>query len=205
MRKSEQLDKILVEGLIFGDYKAFTSLYHRYKNIIYNFILKLSKGDGYLAEEIVQETFIKLWEVRKNVLPDYPVRKYLQVISKNLFLKAVSQRISEELIESKIAEKNIKGENDVEETVELKFLLEEIERIISLLSPAKQNVYRMKHEEYLTQKEIAEKLNITENTVETHLKQSAKILQMKLKNYFSRAGTLLSIFLYFLLLNKINI
>ena len=201
MHKSEPLDRVLVEGIVAGNYEAFTLLYHRYKHVVYSFIMKLSHGNCYMAEEIVQETFIKLWEVRKKVLPDYSIRKYLQVISKNLFLKAVSRQISEELIESKIAEKNMHAENYVDDTVELDFLLEEIERIIGLLSPAKQLVYRLKHIENLSQKEIAKKLNISENTVETHLKQSTKIMQMKLRHYFSRAGPPLSVFLSFLLLN----
>lgn len=72
-------------------------------------------------------------------------------------------------------------ENCVENEVELNLLLEEVERIISLLPPARQRVYRLKHIEHLSQKEIASQLGISENTVESHLKQSTKFLTQKLK------------------------
>jgi RNA polymerase sigma-70 factor (ECF subfamily) len=69
----------------------------------------------------------------------------------------------------------------VENEVELNLLLEEVERIISMLPPARQRVYRLKHIEHLSQKEIANQLNISENTVESHLRQSAKFLIRMLK------------------------
>ena len=72
-------------------------------------------------------------------------------------------------------------ENCVENEVELNLLLEEVERIISLLPPARQRVYRLKHIEHFSQKEIASQLGISENTVESHLKQSTKFLTQKLK------------------------
>jgi RNA polymerase sigma-70 factor (ECF subfamily) len=201
MCNNEQLsEKLLVEKIINGNHEAFTILYHRYKNIVYYFIVKLSHGDYYMAEEIVQKTFIKLWEVRKNISSDYSIKKYLQVISKNFFLKDIFRRINEDLMKLKITEKNIDAENQVDDEVELNFLLEEIERIISLLSPARQLVYRLRHIEHLSQKEIAKKLDISENTVETHLKQSTKFLQLGLQAYFDKTKGLLLIVLSSLLL-----
>lgn len=54
------------------------------------------------------------------------------------------------------------AENCVEDEVELNLLLEEVERIISMLPPARQKVYRLKHIEHLSQKEIASLLGISE-------------------------------------------
>lgn len=73
------------------------------------------------------------------------------------------------------------AENCVEDEVELNLLLEEVERIISMLPPARQKVYRLKHIEHLSQKEIASLLGISENTVESHLKQSTKFLSQMLR------------------------
>ena len=46
-----------------GSYQAFEAIYKRYAGKLYNFIMTLSHGDCYMAEEIVQSVFIKLWEV----------------------------------------------------------------------------------------------------------------------------------------------
>lgn len=101
-------------------------------------------------------------------------------VSRNLFLKETAKRIQEQLMISQI-ENVSETENTVENEVELNLLLEEVERIISLLPPARQRVYRLKHIELLSQKEIASQLGISENTVESHLKQSTKFLTQMLK------------------------
>jgi RNA polymerase sigma-70 factor (ECF subfamily) len=199
MYNNDQLsEKLLVEKLVVGDHSAFTTLYNRYKNNVYSFIVKLSHGDYYMAEEIVQNTFIKLWDVRKNISSDYSIGKYIQVISKNFYLKAVSQRINDDLMKLEFVEND--AENLVDDEVELNFLLEEIERIVSLLPPARQRVYRLRHNENLSQKEIAEKLHISENTVETHLKHSNGFLRFKLGTYFDKSKVRLLVIFFSLLL-----
>ena len=111
---------------------------------------------------------------------EFSFQGYLKKISRNLFLKETAKRIQEQLMISQI--ENVREtENCVENEVELNLLLEEVERIISLLPPARQRVYRLKHIEHLSQKEIASQLGISENTVESHLKQSTKFLTQKLK------------------------
>ncbi|GHU57742.1 RNA polymerase sigma factor [Bacteroidia bacterium] len=201
MYNSNQLsEKQIIEMLIEGNHTAFTTLYNRYKNNVYFFIVKLSHGDYYMAEEIVQKTFIKIWEVKKNISSEHSIGKYIQVIAKNFYLKAISQRINDDLMLLNIAKKESGAENLVDDEVELKFLLEEIERIISLLPPAKQRVYRLKHIENLSQKDISEKLNISENTVETHLRQSNEFLRFKLSAFLHGSEALMLFILSYSLL-----
>ncbi len=133
-----------------------------------------------MAEEVVQETFIIIWENRKKIVVEFSFQGYLKKVSRNLFLKETAKRIQEQLMISQI--ENVReAENCVEDEVELNLLLEEVERIISMLPPARQKVYRLKHIEHLSQKEIASLLDISENTVESHLKQSTKFLSQMLR------------------------
>ncbi|GGJ91417.1 hypothetical protein GCM10007084_13900 [Parabacteroides faecis] len=133
-----------------------------------------------MAEEVVQETFIIIWENRKKIVVEFSFQGYLKKISRNLFLKETAKRIQEQLMISQI--ENVReAENCVENEVELNLLLEEVERIISMLPPARQRVYRLKHIEHLSQKEIASQLGISENTVESHLRQSTKFLSQMLR------------------------
>lgn len=181
MHKIGQLsDQQLMEEIISDNFKAFTELYNRYKHTIFQFVIRLSHGDYSMAEDIVQETFIIIWENRKKIVVEFSFQGYLKKISRNLFLKETAKRIQEQLMISQI--ENVREtENCVENEVELNLLLEEVERIISLLPPARQRVYRLKHIEHFSQKEIASQLGISENTVESHLKQSTKFLTQKLK------------------------
>lgn len=185
MYKIENLsDPELLKEVRVDNFQAFTELYNRYKNILYQFIIRLSHGDRSLAEEIVQESFIIIWENRKKIAIEFSFQSYLKKISRNLFLKETSKRINEELM---IAQIEVKEESDsyVDNEVELKMLMEEVERIISMLPTARQKVYRMKHMDHLSQKEIADRLGISENTVESHLRQSSKFLEHMFKANFN--------------------
>lgn len=177
-------DHQLIAAVKENNYRAFNELYDRYKHILFSFIARLSQGDYTLAEDIVQQTFMTIWEQRAKLHIDKSVQSYLKVISKNLFLKETYKRIHDELRIAMLTEELSEEENSVEEEVELNLLLENIEQIISQLSPARQRVYRMKHIEHLTQKEIASQLGISENTVENHLKYSNKYLQLMLRNTY---------------------
>ena len=82
---------------------------------------------------------------------EFSFQGYLKKVSRNLFLKETAKRIQEQLMISQI--ENVReAENCVEDEVELNLLLEEVERIISMLPPARQKVYRLKHIEHLSQK-----------------------------------------------------
>ncbi len=181
MNKIRQLsDQELMREIISDNFKAFTELYNRYKHTLFQFIIQLSHGDESMAEEIVQETFIIIWENRTKIVIKYSFRGYLKKVSRNLFLRETGKRVQEQLMISQID--NVQeAENYVENEVELNMLLEEMDHIISMLPPARQRVYRLKHIEHLSQKEIANQLNISENTVESHLRQSTKFLIQKLK------------------------
>lgn len=181
MHKIEQLsDQQLMKEIISDNFKAFTELYNRYKHTLFQFVIRLSHGDYSMAEEVVQETFIIIWENRKKIVVEFSFQGYLKKVSRNLFLKETAKRIQEQLMISQI-EKIGEAENSVENEVELNLLLEEVERIISMLPPARQRVYRLKHIEHFSQKEIASQLGISENTVESHLKQSTKFLTQMLR------------------------
>lgn len=196
MHKIGQLsDQELMKEIMSGNFKAFTELYNRYKNTLFQFIIRLSHGDYSMAEEIVQETFIIIWENRKKIIIEFSFQGYLKKISYNLFLKETAKRVHNELMISQI--ENVReAENCVESEVELKLLLEKVERIISMLPPARQKVYRLKHIEHLSQKEIARQLGISENTVESHLKQSTKFLAQMLKANRSELMNAIVLLLY---------
>ena len=172
MHKIEQLsDQQLMKEIMSDNFKAFTELYNRYKHVLFQFVIRLSHGDYSMAEEVVQETFIIIWENRKKIVVEFSFQGYL---------KKTAKRIQEQLMISQI--ENVReAENCVENEVELNLLLEEVERIISMLPPARQRVYRLKHIEHLSQKEIASQLGISENTVESHLRQSTKFLSQMLR------------------------
>ena len=69
MDNSYQNRKI-VKSLAEGSYSAFEELYFLYNEKLYHFIMRLSSGNTYMAEEVVQLTFIRVWEIHEKIDPN---------------------------------------------------------------------------------------------------------------------------------------
>ena len=74
---------------------AFEKLYHRYSGKLYNFIMRISAGNRYMAEEVVQSTFIRIWEVRGTVDPESSFISFLCTIAKNLLMNMYQRQTVE--------------------------------------------------------------------------------------------------------------
>ena len=77
--------KEIVLALKAGDKKAFEFLYHRYWQKIYNFT-RLYNTSSVEVEEVIQEVFVKLWEVRAFLDEDKNIEGLLFIITRNLSL-----------------------------------------------------------------------------------------------------------------------
>lgn len=184
MKSYESLNDIqLVERIKNDSYTAFEVLFYRYKGKVFYFIVDISGGDYYMAEEIVQQVFVKLWEIRANLNITKTVSAYLFTMSKNYFLNIIAQRSQEQLFLSQM-----QGNADsktVDSEVEFNLLLEDWEQIIEKMPQARRRVYRMHYIEHLSQREIAEQLNLSENTVEAHLRLSNQYIRGQLREQYN--------------------
>lgn len=195
MKNYELLKDIqLVEEIRNDNYIAFEILFNRYKGKVYYFIIDISGGDYYMAEEIVQQVFIKLWEVRKNINVTKTFSAYLFSMSRNYFLNAVTKKAQEQLFMSRIQDnkEEKEAEDSVNYEVEFNLLLEDLEKIVEKLPPARRNVYRLRYFEHLSQKEIASQLNLSENTIESHIRLSNKFVREMLQNKYGNLNLWLS-------------
>ena len=78
-----------------------TSLLHAcllYTSKLYNFVMRISKGDSYLAEEIVQAVFIKVWEGKESLDPGKSFGAYLCTIAKNQLVNIYQHRMLERCV-----------------------------------------------------------------------------------------------------------
>lgn len=64
----------------------FENLYNVYSGRIYNFVLRISHGNNYLAEEIPRIVFLKLWEKRGELKDEKSLRSYMFTIAKKMHL-----------------------------------------------------------------------------------------------------------------------
>ena len=176
-------DQILLERLKKGDTACFEILYSKYSGKLYNYILSISKGDFYLAEEVVQTVFVKIWEIRQHLNEEGTFSAFVYTVGKNIYLNMMKSRLQEFLYHDYVLEHTAELENSVEKEVEYKMLEEQINKLIDQLPPARRKVYVLSRVKNLPNKEIAALLNITENTVESQLNKATQFLRKNLAPY----------------------
>jgi len=177
-------EKEELESLRNASKQSFENLYHRYSGKLYNFVMKVSKGDTYIAEELVQRTFIKVWETKEYVNPDKSFISYLCTIAKNMLLNEYEhqtvQYIYHEYVKLNMTEIDSLTEKEVE-----KDLLEEyIEILTENLPPKRREIFILSRKEGLSNKKISELLQISESTIETQLSKALSFMKSQLQKHY---------------------
>lgn len=178
-------DDQLVFSLKQGEEGAFTEIYSRYSAKLLAIAFNYCRHPN-LAEEIVQEIFMSLWERRKS-LEIKSLNAYLgTAVRFSVFKQIYARKKREEL-----AKENYKIETTVieEDKIYAKFLDEYIRGIVDTLPQKCRLVFRYSRDLHMTNKEIAKEMNISEKTVESHMTKALKTIRKNLTN--SSAHTLL--------------
>lgn len=177
-----------------GSSEAFEELFHMYGGKLYNFILKLSSGDTYLAEEMVQRTFIKIWETHSAINPDKSFISYLCTIGKNMLVNEYEHQSVEYIYREYILKLYSHGENDTEKEVNKNLLEELVDSLIEKLPPARKRIFVLSRKEMLSNKEIAEKLQISISTVQTQLMKAVSFMKEHLAKYYDHILLIILVF-----------
>jgi RNA polymerase sigma-70 factor (family 1) len=163
---------------------SFDSLYHRYSGKLYNFVMKVSKGDGYMAEELVQRTFIKVWETKEYINPEKSFISYLCTIAKNMLLNEYEHQTIQFIYEEYVKVKASDADNSTEGEVNKKLLEEYIDKLAEKLPPKRREIFILSRKEGLSNKAIAKQLNITESTIETQLSKALAFMKTQLQEHY---------------------
>ena len=163
----------LVTKLKEGDTTAFAELYNAYSQVLYSFLIKLGLQHED-RKDVIQQTFIKLWEYREGLNESLSLRSYLITIAKNDIYNRVKRRIVEQKFQNAVSV----TEEQVLPVSEIRDLLH---HILLELPDKRREVFTLSRIEGYSNKEIAEKLNITKSTVENHINHSTKQLKGVLK------------------------
>ena len=189
-------EKDLVARFNESDQEAFEQLYRLYSGRLLGYLIKLVKSDLYAAE-LLQDTFIKLWDNRRNVDPDQSFRSYLFRIAENnvydFFRKAArDKRLQEAII-------NSAGEiyKHVEEDLFTKQNEQLLQDAINLLPSKRRQVFQLIKIEERSYDEVSALLNISTSTINDHIVKATKYIRENLKEYHIVE---LSLVIFFLLL-----
>jgi len=169
----------LVESLKKGDLQAFDKLYSQYSKKLFYF------ARGYLqskedAEGLVQEVFITIWGKRKTLRKDLCFDAYLYTITFNAIRKHFRSKSREKKYIERFSEDSPVNYDGLHSEIEYNNLRERADIAIEKLPQRRKCIYMLSREEGLSNKEIAQKLNISKKTVENQIHLSLKFLREEL-------------------------
>lgn len=174
-------DEVLLELISKGDRKAFTTLFHRYWKDMYRSAWYVTQ-DQAISMDVVQEVFAWFWENR-NKWAVTNVRSYLHA--------AVKYKVANEIRNGKVRSDALEGWKTgvmerqymtITEELEARELRQVILDFTGELPPRCQEIFRLSRFEHLSNKEIADKLKISEKTVENQITIALRRLRSHLEH-----------------------
>lgn len=173
-------DPELIGLLKRGDQSAFTEIYKRYWQKLFS-VAANKIDDLEEAREIVQDIFISLWNRRQQVEIKGSLGNYLAVSVKYRIINVLDKQNNHKTYLSNLNPSEI--DNSTQQWLEFCELKDRLANLVAELPKKCRLVFELSREQGYSQKEIAERLEISEKTVEGHLTKAIKALKMGLSSY----------------------
>ncbi len=173
----------LVRRLRKGNVSAFNLIFEFYHQKVYNFCRQLLRKQED-AEEVTQEVFIALWQNREKMTIDTKLTTYIYSIARNqiynIYRKSLYIQTYIEYLNANEKKPKLFTEDDVLYNELNRFLNETIEN----LPPKRKEVFKLSRFDGLTYKEIAERMKISENTVDVQIRKALGFLRNAIENHY---------------------
>ncbi len=168
--------------------KVYSQFFDCYFQIAFHFLCNSED-----AKEVVQDAFIKLWENSVYLRDTDEIKNYLFIVIRNRCLNLLRDKkkmIYEDSYGDRLASINYKLLSESSEEVLLyRELAEKVLDAISSLPPQCRQVFSLSRTEDLSNKEIAQKLNISVKSVEANITRALKSLRIELAPYLAQKKT----------------
>jgi len=177
-------DQELIAQLSGGDHAAYTEIYNRYNGPLYIFAYKRLRNREE-AKDVIHELFTSLWSNCEDLSGVKSLPAYLYTSTRNRILNNITrQKLATRYIDSFRDYIETSGNNNTDHLVRHNDMLEFIEKEIAMLPPKMRLVFELSRKTNLTRKEIAEALQVSEETVKSHMHSALKLLKVKLGPLF---------------------
>ncbi len=172
--KSEQA---LLHEIAQGSEPAFQELFNKYYPFVFQYLLKIVKSKE-IAEEMASDIFMKLWLGKEMIVEIQTMPAFLRKVCTNKaidFFRYSSRRQQIQQLVQRELNKQVSQPSDYQ-------LLDHeyqtlLSQAINQLSPQRKLVFSLSREEGLTHEQIAEKLQLSRNTVRNTVVESLKLVR----------------------------
>lgn len=168
----------LTELLKDGDHLAYAEIYKRYSPLLFVHAFKKIRNTEE-AKDVIQEVFTSIWTRRSDLVVKTNLAGYLYSCVHNSILNFITrQKIQTKYTES--LQHFLTERSAADDRIREKDLANIIDQEISALPAKMRAVFELSRKDYLTHKQIAKKLNLSEETVKCQVKNALKILKLRL-------------------------
>jgi len=180
-------EKLVIE-ISEGDEEAFTRLFYHYGAIIHPIVLKIVKDEA-AAEDVVAEVFLKLWINRKGLTAVTNLSGYIYRMATNFSINHLKRNKTEAHVLQDMYLDVPSHEATAEEQFTVQELRKSIHKAVDGLPEQRRRIYELSREKGLSRKEIADLLQISENTVKNQLRIALRHIQ---ESILKDQGTLIA-------------
>ncbi len=194
-------EKELLVRVAKGDGHAFNRIYELYSGTIYNTLVRFTQ-DPEEAKEVLQQTFIKLWERRAVLEQVASLKDYLFIATRNAVFNYFKQLSRQARLKDQLNRPDGTASHPIQIAAEQREFENLWQRAINRLPFQQKQVYQRIERENGTLDQVAEELQISRATAKKHLELARKSvrnhLRKALPSYFGdTSATALFIFLFF--------
>ena len=175
-------DTHLVEKIKFSDRNAYKELFLKFYEPLCQFTWTYTRS-RHISEELVQDVFLTVWELRENLNPEQNIRSYLYQSVRNSALNHIKhKRLAEEYNRDiewleplpAVQHHSYEGNSNLEQNVK---------QAINDLPDGARRIYSLSRNEGLTYREIATVLDISIKTVESQMSRALRKMRNALSEY----------------------
>jgi len=194
-----QQEELLLKGIKTGDHAAFKILYDKYFKILYTYAIYLVNNQ-LIAEDVVEEVFVKIWETHQTLVINTSLKAYLFQMTRNSCLDQIKYRNIRQSYK-----KEVQDRCKIEESLDddplgpaSQMMTEELTKMIKSeinKFPTKiKRIFKMSRYYQIKNKDIAIKENISESTVEKSIRKVLDHLTKKLLGFLLAAEFFIIVF-----------
>lgn len=176
LKSNNSSNKTLMDRVKHSDDEAFMLLYNRLWDIMYTRAYSML-GDENICKDIVQDVWVSIWERRYKISSENIEGYLLKAVRFKVYNEFRNNKYKNKFLEQFVQEINHDTNNNVEQAIQLKETEKQIFTALNDLPKKCKNVFKLSRFDGMKNKEIAEKLNISKRTVETHISNALKILK----------------------------
>ncbi len=162
-----------------GDAAAFAALFRLYKDKLYGFLLRAT-GSPEMAEDIVQDIFLRLWKNREKLPEIGQFGAYIYQMARNQVINSLKRMAKETLILDELVKTREAVRMDAEDRLNVQEVNKHLLTALEKLTPRQKLVYTLSRDKGLKHDEIARFLGISPSTVNNHLIEALRLIRQQL-------------------------